>query len=114
MNEPTMDWTHEAKVAITVTDAAGRIIQMNAAALAAFGRSAGELLGRDVLDCHPEHARGKVARLYETREPNHYTVSKRGQRKIIHQLPWYHEGTFAGVVELSIPIPDALPHFDRD
>ena len=105
MNEP-MDWTREAPVAITVTDAKGRIIQMNAAALSAFGKAAADLLGSDVLDCHPEHARGEVARLYETRAPNHYTISKRGQRKIIHQLPWFRGKEFAGFVEISIPIPD--------
>ena len=32
-----------------------------------------------------------------------------------YQAPnWYQDGKFAGVVELSIPIPDKLPHFDRD
>jgi hypothetical protein len=29
-------------------------------------------------------------------------------------MPWYQDGEFAGVVEISIPIPDELPHFDRD
>jgi hypothetical protein len=28
-------------------------------------------------------------------------------------LPWFKHGQFAGVVEISIPIPDDLPHFDR-
>jgi hypothetical protein len=28
-------------------------------------------------------------------------------------MPWYRDGVFAGVVELSVPIPDELPHFDR-
>lgn len=27
---------------------------------------------------------------------------------------WYVGGAFAGMVEISIPIPDELPHFDRD
>jgi hypothetical protein len=29
-------------------------------------------------------------------------------------MPWYQDGKFAGIVEISIPIPDDLPHFDRD
>ncbi len=70
-------------------------------------------MGRSVFDCHPPHARLKTEALYVEQRPNHYTIRKRGQRKIIHQLPWYVDGKFAGVVELAIPIPDELPHFER-
>lgn len=108
-------WIDELAVSITVTDAAGRICEMNAGSVATFAASGGAaLLGSDVLAFHPEQTREAVARLYRTREANHYTIRKNGQRKIIHQLPWHRNGTFAGVVELSIPIPDELPHFDRD
>ncbi len=41
------------------------------------------------------------------------TIRKAGQRKIIHHLPWYQDGALAGLVELSIPIPDELPELDR-
>ena len=59
-------------------------------------------------------ARAKSEALYRTHEPSHYTITQHGQKKIIHQLPWFAAGTFKGVVEISIPIPDTLPHFDRD
>jgi len=108
-------WVNELAAAITVTDANGRICEMNTHSIATFAGSGGAaLVGSDVLACHPEAAREKVARLYETPQPNHYTIRHHGQRKIIHQIPWYQDGKFAGVVELSIPIPDKLPHFDRD
>ena len=108
-------WVNELAAAITVTDANGRICEMNTHSIATFAGSGGAaLVGSDVLACHPETAREKVARLYETPQPNHYTIRDHGQRKIIHQIPWYQDGKFAGVVELSIPIPDKLPHFDRD
>ncbi len=55
-----------------------------------------------------------IARALRKPAPNHYTISKGGQKKIIHQIPWYREGAFAGFVEISIPIPDTLLHFDRD
>lgn len=107
-------WVDELKAAITVTDAGGTIVGMNGRALETYAAEGGAaLLGTNVLDCHPEPARSKTAELYEQRQPNHYTIAKNGQRKMIHQMPWYRDGAFAGIVELSVPIPDELPHFDR-
>ena len=72
------------------------------------------LIGKSVFDCHPEPARTRTVELYERRQPNHYTIRKDGRRKIIHQMPWYRGGAFAGFIEISIPIPDEMPHFERD
>jgi transcriptional regulator with PAS, ATPase and Fis domain len=108
-------WLREFPVAVTVTDAAGTIVEMNDRSAASFEAEGGAaLIGSDVLDCHPEPSRTKTALLYESRLPNHYTIRKGSQRKIIHQIPWFENGAFAGFVEISIPIPDELPHFDRD
>ena len=108
-------WPAELRAAITVTDAAGTILEMNAEAYRVFEEDGGAaLIGRSVFDCHPEPARTKTIELYAAKEPNHYTIlTKRGVRKVIHQMPWYREGEFAGFVEISIPIPVELPHFDR-
>jgi|WetSurMetagenome_2_1015567.scaffolds.fasta_scaffold1060576_1 PAS domain-containing protein len=107
-------WDDEAPVAITVTDADGVIVRMNARARATFAKDGGgALVGRSVLDCHPEPARARLAALLAEQRANHYTISKGGQRKIIHQIPWYRDGRYAGLVEISVPIPDELPHFDR-
>jgi transcriptional regulator with PAS, ATPase and Fis domain len=108
------DWAEQLPVAVTVTDANGTITGMNARSRETFAADGGAaLIGQSVFACHPEPARSKTHGLYEARQPNHYTISKNGQRKIIHQLPWFRDGVFAGFVEISIPIPDELPHFDR-
>jgi transcriptional regulator with PAS, ATPase and Fis domain len=108
-------WVEELPVAITVTDAEGTILAMNARSRDAFAADGGgALVGSSLLACHPEPARSKVASLFASRAPNHYTIAKNGRRKIIHQIPWYRDGAFAGFVELSIPIPDDVPHFDRE
>jgi PAS domain-containing protein len=103
-------------VAVTVTSADGTILAMNARSCETFAADGGAaLVGKSVFDCHPPVARAKTEALYAARTPNHYTISKAGQRKIIHQVPWYDaQGRYAGIVELSVPIPDELPHFDRD
>jgi len=108
-------WAEEIPIAITVTDENGIIVEMNARSRETFAADGGgALVGRSVFDCHPEPARTRTRELYERHQPNHYTIQESGQRKIIHQIPWTRGGRFAGIVEISIPIPDELPHFDRD
>jgi hypothetical protein len=111
---PSPDWTEELTAAVTVTAADGTILSMNRRAAESFAEDGGlSLIGKSVFDCHPEPARTKTVELYAAQAPNHYTISKNGQKKIIHQLPWYRDGACAGFVEISIPIPDALPHRER-
>lgn len=108
-------WTNHVAIAVTVTDANGIITEMNPTSAATFASDGGAaLIGSDVFACHPEPSRTKLASMYKARQPNHYTIRKDGQKKIIHQLPLLNEGVFGGYVEISIPIPDHLPHFDRD
>jgi PAS domain S-box-containing protein len=107
-------WFEGVPVSITVTDRQGNIREMNARAREAFAfYGGGQLVGKNVFDCHPEPARIKTEELYREQAPNHYTVQKGGVRKIIHQLPWYENDEFAGYVEISIAIPETLPHFER-
>ena len=109
------DWWKGLPVAVTVTAADGTIIDMNARALETFAADGGAaLIGQSVFACHPEPARSTTRELYARQAPNHYTIRKNGQKKAIHQLPWFENGVFAGFVEISIPIPRELPHFDRD
>ncbi len=111
----TDNWNNHAAIAITVTDANGIITEMNPASVSTFAADGGSaLIGSDVLVCHPEPSRSKLASMYKSRQPNHYTIRKNGQKKIIHQIPLFETGKFQGYVEISIPIPDQLPHFDRD
>lgn len=108
-------WVDHAAIAITVADASRSITEMNPTSLATFAKDGGaELIGTDVLACHPEPSRSKLAAMYDSHLPNHYTIQKNGQRKIIHQIPLFEGTVFRGYVEISIPIPDQLQHFNRD
>ncbi|MGV8040878.1 MAG: PAS domain-containing protein [Thermoanaerobaculaceae bacterium] len=120
MPDPSCDqtdpicWEEELGAAITVADATGRIVAMNRRAAETFAAEGGRaLLGSDVFACHPEPARSLLREMYAERRANHYTISRQGQRKIIHQMPVFEGGEFRGFVEISIPIPAELPHFDR-
>ena len=108
-------WPDNLTASITVADADGIITYMNAASAQVFAADGGlQLIGTNVLDCHPEPSRTQLAQMYKDRQPNHYTIEKNGQRKIIHQMSLFDGDLFCGYVEISIPIPDHLPHFKRD
>jgi transcriptional regulator with PAS, ATPase and Fis domain len=108
-------WIQEFPASITVCDASGVIIEMNDKACVSFADDGGkELLGRNVLECHPEPSRTKLAELLRSGVANVYTIEKSGIKKLIYQSPWFKNGVFAGIVELSLPIPTEMPHFVRD
>ena len=106
-----IDWARELPAAVTVCDRRGIILEMNDKAKSTFS---GDLVGRNVLDCHPEPARARLAELLATGESNIYTIEKNGIRKLIYQSPWFAGGDFAGLVEISLELPVSLPHFRRD
>jgi transcriptional regulator with PAS, ATPase and Fis domain len=107
-------WMKEFPGAITVCDRDGIIVEMNDKAAQTFETDGGmALLGHSVLDCHPEPARGKLRHLLETQSANVYTIEKHGVKKLIYQTPWFRDGEFAGLVELSLELPADIPHFDR-
>jgi PAS domain-containing protein len=107
-------WMKEFPGAITVCDADGVILEMNDKAARTFEKDGGaNLVGRNMLDCHPEPARGKAERLLAAREKNVYTIEKNGIKKLIFQSPWYKDGKYSGFVEVSLEIPFELPHFIR-
>jgi transcriptional regulator with PAS, ATPase and Fis domain len=108
-------WIKEFPAAITVCDPDGTILEMNDKAVKTFEKDGGRaLIGKNMLDCHPDPARGKVDRLLEARQKNVYTIEKKGVKKLIYQSPWYLNGEYAGFVELSFEIPFEVPHFIRD
>jgi PAS domain-containing protein len=113
MSEPA--WTREFPAAITVCDPRGIILSMNERACTSFAEEGGAaLVGTNVLNCHPEPARTTLVALLASGRQNIYTIEKRGVKKLIYQSPWYTNGTYAGFVELSLPIPAEMPHFVRE
>ena len=109
---PQHEWVKDFPGAVTVCDAQGIIIEMNDKARQTFGPDK-ELIGKSVFDCHPEPARTKLRELLATGRTNAYTIEKNGVHKLIYQSPWFRDGSIAGLVELSLEIPAALPHFVR-
>jgi transcriptional regulator with PAS, ATPase and Fis domain len=109
-----MNWTDEFLGAITVCDREGIVVYMNDRSKLQFDKSGdGDLLGKSLIECHPEPARTFLRKMLEEPIPNSYTIEKRGIHKMIHQTPWMEAGEFRGVVEISYEIPAQLPHHIR-
>ena len=108
-------WIKEFPAAVTVCDPDGIILEMNDKAAKSFEKDGGRaLIGKDLSDCHPDPARGKLERLLDRRQANVYTIEKNGIKKLIYQSPWYLNGDYAGFVEVSLEIPFEMPHFIRN
>jgi len=107
-------WVKEFPGAVTVCDSKGIILEMNDRAVRFFQDQGGEkLIGTNLLDCHPDDARAKLKQLMDDQLVNVYTIEKNGVTKFIYQTPWYRDGVYSGFVEISIEIPERIPHFVR-
>ncbi|MCM1111201.1 MAG: PAS domain-containing protein [Clostridium sp.] len=112
METTDMQWAEETNSAVTVCDTEGVILYMNRKARETFARH-GDLIGKNLFDCHSEASRQKIRHMLATGESNAYTISKNDQRKMIYQTPWRRDGVVAGLVEFSMVIPDEMPHYIR-
>ncbi|MDZ4158321.1 MAG: PAS domain-containing protein [Anaerolineaceae bacterium] len=112
---PQHNWVKEFPASITVCNPDGVIIEMNDRAAHTFQAHGGiQLIGSNVLDCHPEPARSKLQTLLQQQASNVYTIEKHGARQLIYQAPWYSDGKYGGIIEIALDLPAELPHFVRD
>ena len=106
------DWAKEMNCAVTVCDNDGIILYMNDKAKETFARH-GDLIGKSLIPCHNERSRAIIADLLASGGSNSYTIEKNGVRKMIYQTAWREDGKVAGLVEISIVIPEDMPHYVR-
>ena len=110
-----INWTKEFDAAITICSEDGKIIYMNDKSVKTFEKDGGEnLIGTNIFDCHPEPAKQKLYDLIKNKQANCYSIEKNGLKKLIYQSPWYDAGTYKGIIELSITLPDGLQNFIRE
>ena len=108
------DWIENFAGAVTICDLSGIVLQMNEKSAEMYRKYGGkELIGRNLIDCHPEPARKKLLQLLDSGERNIYTTEKDGIKKLIYQVPWLQDGRRSGMVELVLQIPIEMPNFLR-
>lgn len=108
------NWFDELPVGITVCDTKGVVISMNDRAALIFKKSGGrDLIGKNMLACHPEAAQKKMLELLETQQPHAYTVERNGVKTLLYQAPWHEDGKFMGYVEFILTLPDQMAALDK-
>lgn len=106
------EWAEEMNCAVTVCDKDGVILFMNEKSRKTFEKD-GSLIGKNLFDCHKPKSIEKIKELLATGGTNTYTIEKNGVKKIIYQTAWKRQGVVAGLVEISIVLPDEIPHYIR-
>jgi len=110
-----MDWENYFSGSVIVCDKELNIIYLNEKAKMLFNEEErNKAVGRNLLDCHNEESNKKILEIRITLKPNIYTIEKAGIKKLIYQSPLMKDKEFNGIVELSLEIPDVIPHFKRD
>lgn len=108
------NYIEEAGFAVTVCKKDGEIVYMNQKSRKTFLKPGDEdLIGKNVLDCHPEPAKTLLSDLLANPRNNAYTIEKNGVKKLIYQTPWYDKGEYKGFMELSMEIPFEMKHAVR-
>ncbi|MGE5397063.1 MAG: hypothetical protein ACM3MK_05945 [Chitinophagales bacterium] len=109
-----IDWYKELEVAVTICNREGQIIYMNDRSAHMFEDDGGyNLMGQNLLDCHPGLSNDKVKDLLDNPRTNCYTIERQGKRKLIYQMPWSENGVVGGLLEIVLPLPEEIPHFLR-
>lgn len=103
-------WNEELDCAVTVCDTEGIVLYQNRRSREVNG----DVQGRSLIPCHNERSRAIIRRLLDEGGRNVYTIEKRGVRKLIYQTVWRENGVVGGLVEYSMEIPDAMPHYIRE
>ena len=106
------EWAKEMNCAVTVCDTKGVILFMNDKACKTFAKH-GDLIGKNLFDCHNLQSQEEIREMLATGGSNAYTIEKNGIKKMIYQTPWFNEGVVSGLVEISMELPEEMPHHIR-
>lgn len=110
------EWAFGMNCAVTVVDTDCKIIYMNEQSRQTFAKRGGaDLIGHNIMDYHNDRSQAIIRRLLSESGSNAYTISKEGKKKLIYQTVWHKaDGTLGGLVELSMVIPEEMPHYIRN
>ena len=86
---------------------------MNRKSRDTFAEGTDRLVGSNLRACHSDRSWDTIQRLLKTGGTNSYTIHKKGVKKMIYQTAWFENGKVMGLVEISMVIPEEMPHYER-
>lgn len=106
------DYLENVVFAATVCDREGIVLYQNAVAR----RRDGDVIGKNLYNCHGPKSGEKIRMMMETGMSNTYEYIQNGKNYFIHHTPWYEEpgGALSGLIEYEIEVPMNYPKFNRD
>lgn len=105
------DYLETAGFAATVCDRDGIVLYQNALSRG----HEGDVVGKNLFDCHNEHSGKMIRHMIETGTGNVMESVKRGKRKLYYRTPWFDaDGKVAGLIEFGLPLPESYPVIDHD
>ena len=107
----TYDYFKAVPFSVTICDRDGIVVYMNDASKQEYADDGGgALIGKSLVNCHPEPARSKLVALLENPVENSY-IFRNGPRPLfIYDVPWIEEGIALGIIELLIPLEVISKH----
>lgn len=107
--DPLHVWSEYVDFPVTICDRDGYIIGMNKKSIEFFADDGGvELIGKSLFSCHPEPSCTKLRELLTNPRPNTYFSISANGKLLVHETPWYVDGTYMGLVEILITLPEDL------
>jgi transcriptional regulator with PAS, ATPase and Fis domain len=107
------EWAEDMNCAVTVADCNGIIVYMNKKSRETFDKDGDSMLGKNMIPCHSPRSQEIIKKMLSTGCSNSYTIHKNGVKKMIYQTPWRENGIIKGLVEISMIIPEEMPHYER-
>ena len=104
------DWAKELPISVSICDGEGTIIYLTDKEAAFFADRGGQrLIGSSLFDCHSETSAEIIRELMKKQEVRVYILEENGERDLLIQTPWYQDGVFKGLVEITVGLKESIP-----
>lgn len=108
-------WIEDCPFPIKACDKDANLVFINGKAAKNAEKLGGKsLVGKNILAFHKPQSQEKLKKLIAEGSCNVYSIEKKGKKSLVYQLPWIEGGKVCGMVEMTLPLPDDIPHYVRD
>ena len=96
------EYFNEVPYSVTICDKDGKILYMNEMAVNVLSHGQ-QIIGNNLLDCHPEPARTKLAEMLQNHNVNAYTIEKTVSRSSSIRHPGFRTASLPVTLSSQCP-----------